>query len=142
MAITTLLGMAAEHWMLTVLLLCPIVIVAMALAALSCEVCGSPFGVFRRRNRTIDLCLRCALLHDIRQAKETRSGSQPTGADSNPGESVEIVHGSGAMQDMDMEGVGDSTADNPDRRVGALPDRRRAAAPPVELRVAGGSRHQ
>lgn len=72
MALTAWLGMAAEHWMLTVLVLCPIVIVAMALAALSCEVCGAPFGVFRRRNRTIDLCLRCAFLHDIRHAKHKR----------------------------------------------------------------------
>jgi len=72
MALTAWLGTVAEHWMLTVLVLCPIVIVTMALAALSCEVCGAPFGVFRRRNRTIDLCLRCALLHDIRRAKDKR----------------------------------------------------------------------
>lgn len=72
MTLDTMASLVAEHWVLLLLVLCPIVIVTMALAALNCEACGAPFGIFRRRNRTIDLCVRCALVHDIRQAKETR----------------------------------------------------------------------
>ena len=68
MTLTALLGIMIEHWVVAALVLCPILIVTMALAALNCEVCGAPFGVFRRRNRTVDLCLRCALLHDMRRA--------------------------------------------------------------------------
>jgi hypothetical protein len=72
MTLSTFAGLVAEHWVLILLALCPVVIVGMALAALTCEVCGAPFGLFRRRNRTIDLCLRCAVLHDARRATETR----------------------------------------------------------------------
>jgi hypothetical protein len=72
MTFSTFVDLLVQHWVLVSLVLCPIVIVAMALAALTCEVCGAPFGVFRRRNRTIDLCLRCALLHDARRATEER----------------------------------------------------------------------
>lgn len=72
MTLDTMASLVAEHWVLLLLVLCPIAIVTMALAALNCEACGAPFGIFRRRNRTIDLCIRCALVHDIRRAKETR----------------------------------------------------------------------
>ncbi|MEO7103584.1 MAG: hypothetical protein ABI311_09380 [Gemmatimonadaceae bacterium] len=139
MALTTLLGLVTEHWMLTVLLLCPIVIVAMALAALSCEVCGAPFGVFRRRNRTIDLCLRCALLHDIRRAKDTRSASQLAATDPNHKGSGEIVRGADAMEGADSDGSSDSAVENQERRVEPRSERRRAV--PGELRVAGGPRN-
>jgi hypothetical protein len=71
MTIDAMASLVGEHWVLMLLVLCPIVVVTMALAALNCEACGAPFGIFRRRNRTIDLCVRCALLHDIRRAKET-----------------------------------------------------------------------
>ena len=64
------LVLLTQHWVLISLVLCPIVVVVLALAALTCEACGAPFGIFRRRQRTIDLCLRCAVLHDIRRAKE------------------------------------------------------------------------
>jgi len=66
------LVLLTQHWVLISLVLCPIVVVVLALAALTCEACGAPFGIFRRRQRTIDLCLRCAVLHDIRRAKEMR----------------------------------------------------------------------
>lgn len=72
MTFSTFVDLLARHWVLIALVLCPIVVVGMALAALTCEVCGAPFGVFRRRNRTIDLCLRCALLHDARRVTEQR----------------------------------------------------------------------
>ena len=75
-------GFVADHWVIMGLILCPIVIVLMALAALTCEACGAPFGIFRRRSRTIDLCLRCALIHDIRHAGEGR----PAGADTSAGQ--------------------------------------------------------
>ncbi len=61
-----------QHWVVISLVLCPILVVMMALAALSCEACGAPFGIFRRRQRTIDLCLRCAVLHDIRRASDQK----------------------------------------------------------------------
>lgn len=78
MIFNTFVGQLAQHWVLISLVLCPIVVVMMALAALRCEACGAPFGIFRRRNRTIDLCLRCALLHDFRRAAEIReSGASP-----------------------------------------------------------------
>lgn len=80
MTFDLLAGFVADHWVILGLILCPIVIVLMALAALSCEACGAPFGIFRRRSRTIDLCLRCALIHDIRHAGEGRT----TGADASP----------------------------------------------------------
>lgn len=73
-------GFVADHWVILGLILCPIVIVLMALAALTCEACGAPFGIFRRRSRTIDLCLRCALIHDIRHAGEGRAAA----ADASP----------------------------------------------------------
>ncbi|MDQ2889552.1 MAG: hypothetical protein M3R65_03215 [Gemmatimonadota bacterium] len=60
----------AQHWVVIGLVLCPVLVVMMALAALSCEACGAPFGIFRRRHRTIDLCLRCAVLHDIRRESD------------------------------------------------------------------------
>jgi hypothetical protein len=68
MTFDTFVGFVVDHWVALGLVLCPIVIVLMALAALSCEACGAPFGIFRRRSKTIDLCLRCALIHDIRHA--------------------------------------------------------------------------
>ena len=70
MTLDTFVGFIVDHWVALSLILCPIVIVLMALAALSCEACGAPFGIFRRRSKTIDLCLRCALIHDIRHAGE------------------------------------------------------------------------
>jgi hypothetical protein len=73
MTFDLLVGFVADHWVILGLILCPIVIVLMALAALTCEACGAPFGIFRRRSRTIDLCLRCALIHDIRHAGEGRA---------------------------------------------------------------------
>ena len=122
MALTTFMGMVAEHWMLTVLVLCPIAIVMMALAALNCEVCGAPFGVFRRRNRTIDLCLRCALLHDIRHAKETRlerqadtTGPTPDAADS------------------------ETRPEAQERRVERREERVRTLALPIHVATAGGA---
>ena len=82
MTFDTFVGFIADHWVLLGLILCPIVIVLMALAALSCEACGAPFGIFRRRSRTIDLCLRCALIHDIRHGGESRDSQ--TKRDSAP----------------------------------------------------------
>ena len=64
--------LVAQHWVMISLALCPVLVVMMALAALSCEACGAPFGIFRRRQRTIDLCLRCAVLHDIRRANDQK----------------------------------------------------------------------
>lgn len=75
MTFNALADFALEHWVLLTLLLCPVVVILMALAALRCEACGAPFGVFRRRSRTIDLCLRCAVLHDIRRATDLRKGN-------------------------------------------------------------------
>ena len=72
MTFNTFMGLLAQHWVLLALVLCPIIVVMMALAALTCEACGAPFGIFRRRNKTIDLCLRCAVLHDVRRAKDAR----------------------------------------------------------------------
>lgn len=89
MTFSTFVGLLTEHWVLMSLVLCTIVIVMMALAALTCEACGAPFGIFRRRQRTIDLCLRCAVLHDIRRANDARkpvhepdSGTTPPNANS------------------------------------------------------------
>lgn len=75
MTLNLFVGFIADHWVILGLILCPIVVVLMALAALTCEACGAPFGIFRRRSRTIDLCLRCAVIHDIRHA-----GKGPTEA--------------------------------------------------------------
>ncbi|HWG32862.1 MAG TPA: hypothetical protein VN650_01750 [Gemmatimonadaceae bacterium] len=83
MTLDTFVGFVADHWVMMGLILCPIVIVLMALAALSCEACGAPFGIFRRRSRTIDLCLRCALIHDIRhagEASQSRTARESAGA--------------------------------------------------------------
>ncbi len=76
MTFNDFIGFVAAHWVILGLALCPIVVVLMALAALSCEACGAPFGVFRRRSRTIDLCLRCALIHDFRAANEDRAAAK------------------------------------------------------------------
>lgn len=87
MTAESFVGFIADHWVILGLILCPIVVVLMALAALSCEACGAPFGIFRRRNRTIDLCLRCALIHDIRhggkdaRATQNAAGSAPATAE-------------------------------------------------------------
>lgn len=89
MAVDTFASIIAEHWVLILLALCPVAIVTMALAALNCEACGAPFGIFRRRNRTIDLCVRCALVHDIRHAKETRDASSSDRLDPKPDSSAE-----------------------------------------------------
>ena len=75
MTFHTFVDLLAQHWVLLALVLCPIIVVMMALAALTCEACGAPFGIFRRRSKTIDLCLRCAVLHDIRRAKDAREGN-------------------------------------------------------------------
>ena len=87
MTFHTFLDLLAQHWVVISLVLCPIAVVLMALAALSCEACGAPFGIFRRRQRTIDLCLRCAVLHDIRRAtdrRESDTGSGPTPSAAHP----------------------------------------------------------
>lgn len=86
MTTSTLVGFVGDHWVILTLILCPIVIVTMALAALSCEACGAPFGIFRRRSRTIDLCLRCALIHDIRHPGDAHE-SRERPADAAPGRS-------------------------------------------------------
>lgn len=70
MTFSAIVDIVSQHWVLMTLVLCPVAVVMMALAALSCEACGAPFGVFRRRHRTIDLCLRCAMLHDYRRASD------------------------------------------------------------------------
>ncbi len=114
MTLDTFVGFVADHWVILGLILCPIVIVLMALAALSCEACGAPFGIFRRRSRTIDLCLRCALIHDIRHAGGARD--------------------SRAMREA-ASAAGPSQA-APDRDV-TREDRRSRATPPTGLGVAG-----
>jgi hypothetical protein len=96
MADNASLSFIADHWVLLVLVLCPVVIVLMALAALTCEVCGAPFGIFRRRSKTIDLCIRCALLHDMRRAKELREASdvalQNPGVSEDPASKPPAIH--------------------------------------------------
>lgn len=92
MTLSSFEGLLAQHWVVIGLVLCPVLVVMMALAALSCEACGAPFGIFRRRHRTIDLCLRCAVLHDIRRESDrndaepgvTRSGSGTTAPSTGP----------------------------------------------------------
>lgn len=120
MTYSAFVDLVVQHWVVLTLVLCPIVIVLMALASLSCEACGAPFGVFRRRHRTIDLCLRCSVLHDIRRASESRkSSSEPGGS---PG----------------TEPAAESQAQprHGDRRQ----DRRFTTQPAVELGVAGHPR--
>ncbi|MEO6779246.1 MAG: hypothetical protein ABI194_07285 [Gemmatimonadaceae bacterium] len=68
MTFKAIIDLLAQHWVVLLLALCPVLIVTMALSALTCEACSAPFGIFRRRNRTIDLCLRCALVHDFRES--------------------------------------------------------------------------
>ncbi len=102
MTFSTFVGLLAEHWVLMSLVLCTIAIVMMALAALTCEACGAPFGIFRRRQRTIDLCLRCAVLHDIRRANDARkparesdsgsASSHPDDAGASPSSRQEDGH--------------------------------------------------
>jgi hypothetical protein len=111
MTLNTFVGFVADHWVILGLILCPIVIVLMALAALSCEACGAPFGIFRRRSRTIDLCLRCALIHDIR-------------------------HADGARESRAAREAANATQPVPDRD-GAREDRRFRATPSTGLGVAG-----
>lgn len=84
MTFSAFVDLVTRHWVLITLVLCPVAVVMMALAALSCEACGAPFGVFRRRQRTIDLCLRCAMLHDYRRASDIRE-SRIQAAESEPG---------------------------------------------------------
>jgi hypothetical protein len=84
MTFTTFVDILAEHWVLISLVLCPIVVVMLALAALTCEACGAPFGIFRRRQRTIDLCLRCAVLHDVRRANDARKQGGESGSAGTP----------------------------------------------------------
>jgi hypothetical protein len=133
MTLDTFAGLVAGHWVLMLLVLCPILIVLMALAALSCEACGAPFGIFRRRNRTIDLCLRCALLHDIRRAKETReapskerqrSNAEPASSPPQSGSSAE-PKSPGRQEDRRQE----------DRRIGV------ATQHAAGLGIAGHGRH-
>jgi hypothetical protein len=75
MTFSAFVNLVTQHWVLIALVACPVVVIMMALAALTCEACGAPFGVFRRRQRTIDLCLRCAMLHDFRRASEIRKSA-------------------------------------------------------------------
>lgn len=75
MTVVALQAMLVEHWLTISLVLCPVLVVLMALAALTCEACGAPFGIFRRRQRTIDLCVRCAVLHDIRSANDQKAAA-------------------------------------------------------------------
>jgi hypothetical protein len=116
MTLTVFLSLLAQHWVLLALVLCPIIVVVMALAALTCEACGAPFGIFRRRSKTIDLCLRCAVLHDIRRAKDERDGT--SGAvrqvrDETPSEVAELEQKrSDASEPQDRRG---------DRRYSAPP---------------------
>ena len=84
MTFSTFVDLLAQHWVLISLVLCPIAVVTMALAALTCEACGAPFGIFRRRQRTIDLCLRCAVLHDIRRANDMRKSNDEPGSTGTP----------------------------------------------------------
>jgi hypothetical protein len=84
MTFTAFVDLLGRHWVILAIVLCPIVVVLMALAALTCEACGAPFGIFRRRNRTIDLCLRCALVHDFRRASELRKAGRNTDAPPDP----------------------------------------------------------
>lgn len=80
MTVDALQAMFVEHWLSVGLVLCPVLVVMMALAALSCEACGAPFGIFRRRQRTIDLCIRCAVLHDIRSANDQKAAAADAAA--------------------------------------------------------------
>lgn len=149
MTLNALLAMVVEHWVLMSLVLCPILIVLMALAALSCEACGAPFGIFRRRNRTIDLCLRCALLHDIRRASDARKdrpvdgrGSSTAGGDSAPGPDSPDSPNPPDSPDRARSGVsGGATPKREERRGGSQEerrdDRRYAMQPAIELGVAG-----
>lgn len=123
MTLNVFLGLLAQHWVLLALVLCPIIVVVMALAALTCEACGAPFGIFRRRSKTIDLCLRCAVLHDIRRAKDERKGIGP-----DPSRQ--------ALAGEPSEGAA-SGHEPPD--AGAFDDRRgdrRYSGPPVTVSVA------
>lgn len=119
MTLTALLGIMIEHWVITALVLCPILVVTMALAALNCEVCGAPFGVFRRRNRTVDLCLRCALLHDMRRSDGTSVEGQGTG-------SVDVG---------DPLTPARTESETGDRRVERREDRRKTMEQPTERHV-------
>jgi hypothetical protein len=118
MTFDTFVGLVVEHWVLISLVLCPIVVVMMALAALACEACGAPFGIFRRRNRTIDLCLRCALLHDYRKASETRQSSADNSDSGSPSSTSESDAGAQSQSQSRAE------------------DRRYATRSPVPLGVA------
>lgn len=80
MTLSSFGAILAEHWVVITLVLCPVIVVMMALAALCCEACGAPFGIFRRRNRTIDLCLRCAMLHDFRRASDQKKADDEAAA--------------------------------------------------------------
>lgn len=115
MTFNTFVDLLAQHWVLLALVLCPIIVVMMALAALTCEACGAPFGIFRRRSKTIDLCLRCAVLHDIRRAKDAREGNTD-----------------GASKQSASDG--DARADSSD--AGSHADRRYSAQPSVDLSIA------
>ena len=117
MTLTALLGIMVEHWVIAALVLCPILIVTMALAALNCEVCGAPFGVFRRRNRTVDLCLRCALLHDLRRADGTPIERRGAGAVEG-GDPLVSVEGDAAAEERGAERRDDrrTTMDQPGQR--------------------------
>lgn len=84
MTFSAFIDLVVQHWVVLSLVLCPILIVTMALAALTCEACGAPFGVFRRRNRTVDLCLRCAVLHDMRRAESRNSSVEPDASSPAP----------------------------------------------------------
>jgi len=120
MTFSTFVDLLAQHWVLLALVLCPIIVVMMALAALTCEACGAPFGFFRRRNKTIDLCLRCAVLHDIRRAKDERE-------ENSDGPSKLSV----------ASGDNDAQADSPE--AGSRADRGYKVRSPVDLGVATGA---
>lgn len=117
MTFNVFLDLVAQHWVLLALVLCPIIVVVMALAALTCEACGAPFGIFRRRSKTIDLCLRCAVLHDIRRVKEEREGvaagpSRQSAAGDPPEDVASVREPSDTGASEDRRG---------DRRYAALP---------------------
>ncbi len=136
MTLKAFLDLVVEHWVLMSLVLCPIVIVLMALAALSCEACGAPFGVFRRRTRTIDLCLRCAVLHDFRRATETRNERRADGLGSKTGVG-DRDSGSGASQSTESKSASEPKRRTEDQRGDRGEDRRYAMQPTIELGVAG-----
>jgi len=127
MTFNTFLDLFGQHWALVALVLCPIVVVMMALSALTCEACGAPFGIFRRRNRTIDLCVRCALLHDIRRATEVREEATAAKSKQAPPAGPTAESKSQERREAQREQPAEQPAEH----------RRYTTQSPVELGVAG-----